>query len=407
MESYANSRRHYMIQHGKKLFEGSLPVFVAATISSFIDSLLDYSANQLVHTRIGLQIVYAVFSHMMVYVVALGIPEARNLFSFIFAVSSDNASFAWNSAVSLIILKAMYNKHLAYAFSAWVVSIIVITLLVQLSNSMQRKYLKCSDAVTHLLFQFDSESFALSLSYSLTVIIAFAIYSNESTDYLSYTDDVRPILDDDPKSNVDSDNIFLGYTFVISIVLMLSQWIIDRRRRFRNESFNRTPFSPDVLDDHRCFDSSSSLRLFETFISFSTGCAWHVWSVLTFQNYFSMYEYGHILGLFIYALIVSVACIGILAVISAKEEAKVRHVSNSRGGLDASSSDGCQMDSASFHSLSSLFLVPIEEEDVPALIQKNKRLVFNFARYLVVYYLYSIGHPILVCLLCFFSSLVH
>lgn len=407
-----HSKGEHRLFHTRKLMEAATSIFVAATITSAFSVLLDYLCESGVELRIGLSVVHAVMTHLLMYFLTLSLPEHRVLYGFFVNIASDNTSFAWDSVVTLIIIKWLYTSSATKAVIAWIFLLVIVTLIIRFTSWAHSKYLVSSDAARVLLRAFENEVFAFALAYSLTVILAESMYKNASTNYLAYTDDVAPVTDDKAMISTSSyrDYLFLLYTVCITAVLVGTQWIIDQKalasRQHRNDSTDSFDKRRLLSEEERyplwyqcgcafVFGGAknywkSIVPLLETTLSFLAGSAWHVWSVLSLQNYFQHFPNGKLIGLTINAVGTSVVVILVMAGMSRKEERKEterqqqqeRQKSNDKS-YNTASSDGIQMDGDSIHtfnSLRSLFLARLEETDVPEKVQKKKRLIFNFGR---------------------------
>lgn len=192
--------------------------------------------------------VYFVYSlcaaHVIGYLVALFLDKKHPLFEYYFGLATDNAGFSWNTTLTLVIINWLYNdKSFGVAVVAWLFLVILVVLVIYGSNYVQDQVIEPSKDTKYVLRNFESEAFALAISYSFTVIIAATIYKNDSTEYLSNTDDVNSADDHAPESR-PKDYLFLLYCVGISVALTVLSFradklLDDRLNRYRQRSIER------------------------------------------------------------------------------------------------------------------------------------------------------------------------
>lgn len=342
--------------HWKHMIRSTVPLFVAGTISKAVSQLLEFIVGS---GDIGVQILveflYTVlFAHTAGYLVALYIPDSNPLFEYFHALATDNASFAWSSSFTLLTLKYLYTMDTPWiALGVWCGFLLFVCIIIYLVNYVQERYLKLSSTELRTkLRDFESESFALAVAYSFTVIVAACIYHNESTDYLANTDDINSTNDDYSAKN-DLNWLFFMYICILSIGLFSYQRYIDNRIRKRkmkrvskallesefgesiSSGINKGVEEIDHIDDQFSYlrdirnymlfwDEDRQAReafkcFYYTAIGYFVACGWYIWAILTFQNLFH-FTHGQSFGLFLYAIIATISVILILTIVSVKEE---------------------------------------------------------------------------------------
>lgn len=212
--------------HWGSLLRDTLPLFVAATISRAVTEVIN-AIDDSGHIQIQIFVMFLyslLVAHVVGYAVNLYVPLEHSLANYYVDIANDNASFAWSTTITLITLNWLYKTERAgVAIAAWILQILIVCLIIYSASYVQRFYLKPTLSIHNRLRVFESEAFALSLAYSITVIVASTIYRNDSTDYLSNTDDLNPITDDDEDERHPRTWYFFMYTVVISLLMMFYQ----------------------------------------------------------------------------------------------------------------------------------------------------------------------------------------
>lgn len=322
----------------KILLRSTLPIFVAATISKAVSQFLEFIIGSGdIRDRIIVELFYTIFiAHVAGYLIAFFVPTSNVLFDYYLSLATDNASFAWSSTITLIILKYLYHDPATVwsALLVWILIIIVVCLIIYIVNYIQEVYFHLSTTERRVnIRSFESECFSLAIAYALTVIVAVAIYHNESTDYLSNTDDINPTNDDNSQKN-DLNWLFFVYVVIISILMFSYQAWMNRRIKkkkmkmvaqvlIERTSFTGNPIQakasggaeksnfmlpklrkfqdeePDCMDKIEVFmlnlyhrimfwdDDKQAYIAFASFyyttIAYTVSCGWYMWSILTVQ----------------------------------------------------------------------------------------------------------------------------
>jgi hypothetical protein len=299
------------------LFDGSFPVFVAVTISngvtSFIHAIASSSAiDDETSLIIALNFIYSLFFGYIlgVYIMvnSSSMTYLQKFSTYIHSVAIENASFAWFSTVSLIILKRVYDgssHNFGDAFAAWLVTVFIVILIIYVTNIGRRIYRgkNIDEKIVSNLIEFDSGSFSLAIAFGFTIIIAAAIVSNESTNYLSGVDDVTSTNDDSGDGH-DVSIPYIAYVFFITGLVVGYEYyriyreeVIEARLQ-ANESiqdksssstsnflshFIKKVDSMFFAWDERNITKKTLSELFAAIRGDLVTCAWYSWSILAFQ----------------------------------------------------------------------------------------------------------------------------
>lgn len=261
--------RHHR-SHWSNLLRGTVPIFVAACTSRAISSILDaVTGSGEIEESIIINVVYALFvAHLLGYLILLHVPDTNKLVDYYIDLANDNASFAWSTTLTLVILNWLYNsEHVMVSVIAWFALVLIVCFIIYAASYLQATYIKPSPEIQKRLQIFESESFALAVAYSLTVIIAVTIYRNASTNYLSDTDDLNA-TNDDGKDFSSASWFFLLYLLLITLVMVTYQRHLGfRKKRKEAMAVNETDGN-EVLDEkQRLFysegddDSDAELRV--------------------------------------------------------------------------------------------------------------------------------------------------
>jgi hypothetical protein len=210
-------------------------LFVAATIARAVTDILNLMDAGHIHISIVVFVLYSLLcAHVIGYVVNFFVPFDHLLADYYVTIANDNASFAWSTTLTLIILSWLYTQeHASAAIAAWLVLIVFVCAIIYGSAYVQQVWLKPRHGVLQRLRTFESEAFALSIAYSVTVIIASSIYHNDSTNYLANTDDLNPI-DDEGHRPKPQTWLFFGYLLTITTGMAVYQRMLIVRRKHRS-----------------------------------------------------------------------------------------------------------------------------------------------------------------------------
>ena len=298
------SRKHAR-KYLDELFDGSLPVFVAAAVSRAVSAILtaivgDGSAS----VEIGVTFCYALcIAHSIGYLYAYLRPSSGAYFHYFFHLFTENAGFAWKQTISLMILLFINTgNETGLAFIIWLTVVVAIMLFVVLSNMIQFHILKPSHhAIDHLLC-FVSEAFALPIAYGFNVVVTSLFYVDASSSYLSSVDDKVP-----GNTSTHLGNFFIIYAVVITLLLALAQYYSDHCcKNFFSVKPDPTRITTTIGDEAYNADmvgvqpkqstiscaewfnpedstTQTMIHLSKTTSGYIVGCAWYTWSVLAFQ----------------------------------------------------------------------------------------------------------------------------
>lgn len=167
-------------------------VFVGAAITGCVGSLIE-SANE--EHRLGLILVYALLMYFVgKYVTVIcsqieakalasskGVgksfsPSDHSLMNYYSRVCSEICGFAFKDLFVFVLLEQIYtSSDVNYLFLAWVIAVICVVLVIVVMNIIENKWLFSDHYVMEALIDFESDAFALPLSYSLIVVISLGI----------------------------------------------------------------------------------------------------------------------------------------------------------------------------------------------------------------------------------------
>lgn len=221
--------------HWAEMIRGTFPIFVAATLNSVVQQILDIVVGSGgIHLQLLVNFLYACFvAHVLGYIIAYYVPEDNVACEYYASLASDNASFAWSSFLTLVIMNWVYSEYPVYAaVFAWIVLVLLVMLFLYGTNYLQAKLWTYQPSIRRRLRDFESDCFALAIAYSFTVIIAASIYQDSATDYVSNTDDLdEHILHHDDGSSDKHHSlswIFFVYTACATIALFAYQWQLNK-----------------------------------------------------------------------------------------------------------------------------------------------------------------------------------
>lgn len=332
--------KHHQL-HWKSLLRDAVPLFVGASFSRAVTDVINAACGSgRIHLQIMVMFLYSLFvAHIVGYITNWFVPLEHPLASYYVDIANDNAAFGWSTTITLVILNWLYKKQrVAIALVAWMFLIFIVCCIIYFAGYFQRFYLKPSLLIHYRLRVFESEAFALAAAYSVTVIIASSIYHNESTDYLSNTDDLNLSLDNDSNSTLSRSSwYFFTYAFVWTVLLVIYQRYLDKSSLSSKLSSDDNSIKPHsvekcivdgeiILEESDCdpienyitdydkgneceeniedsnigpITSSAETVLFSwdhnnrcrntyrsfyyTFIGYMVSCAWTVWALLSFE----------------------------------------------------------------------------------------------------------------------------
>lgn len=262
--------------------------------------------------EIVLRLLYALFAaHALTYFVVLKISTEDKFFEYYFSVASEVASFAWNAIIVLIIINWLYStESLALSLGVWFVMVAFVASVISCSNYFREVYFPLTEGQKNYILEFESGAFALSLAYSLTVIVAVTIYRNASTNYVAGTDDLNSSVTDDSPSSSQSENWwFFSYSVIITLILLFAPFVHKylQKHIFVAETIEETdaaaqkkPETATIVqrlrlqgifdyflgwDKERQTCKRGLTSLIELGYAYLIASAWNVWSVLSFQVY--------------------------------------------------------------------------------------------------------------------------
>jgi len=206
----------------KELFNNSLPVFVAATISRAMTSSIALLSEDLD------LLIWVTFSYAFFLAQAIGITVAIRMdrsnisFNYFMNVCSECTGFAWKEFVTMIMLKWLFvNRDIGYAVGAWLLVVLGAFGGVYIFNAVLALYYKPAADIYNALRKFNSDAFALAIAFSFTLVIASELYPASSN--MAGADDIV-LNPDDALEDTNGGWYFVGYAFFITCFVALLQW---------------------------------------------------------------------------------------------------------------------------------------------------------------------------------------
>jgi len=218
---YYEIRKRHVKYHQRSLFAGAFPVFVAATISSAVVSIIDAISDD-IRVRIALSFVYALFIAQMIgYAVIFTIPSSSPLFLYYFRIATENTAFAYKELiVSIIVKKLLFEYPIEICFLAYFAILGAACLLITVSNAFHMFAMKSPEDIYLKIKIFESEFFSLGLSYTLNVLV---IGLGCGLGYLSFLDYTESEDDVDYNSNSLCSSVGMFYAVGLTYLLIKVQ----------------------------------------------------------------------------------------------------------------------------------------------------------------------------------------
>lgn len=231
----------------KELVYQSIPVFLAASFSSFVMSLIRYIAEEGEGDHIDNEciqsIVYAIISYIIGYFLSIQLKQAieskeksnfinmlenAEFTEIIFSTLAECTGFAWREFINIFLLKILYLRYgWGPALGGWFLILFVFIIISLVSGKMMQS-LSFPTSDKELLIEYNSDSFALSLSFSITVIWALAceLIGAEYVDKSGYLYEWKD--DDYEEESSGVNGYYYIYIFIISVVVALILVFEDR-----------------------------------------------------------------------------------------------------------------------------------------------------------------------------------
>ncbi|RYH27198.1 hypothetical protein EON65_13835, partial [archaeon] len=218
--------KHHRV-HWIKLFRETVPIFVAVSVNRAVSELLQLFVGKAdLAVSITVQFIYALcVAHVLGYLAVFYLPSEHPLFQFTYTLITDNNAFAWNTTLTLIILKWLYDTESpSIAVVTWFILVLLVIAVIVLVNYLQVRCLHVNPIQRRLLSQFESESFSLAIAYSFTVILASLIYLPELED-----DEVISTNDD---RFAEKEGSYLYFMYACLVTGLLGLWFGLARYRY-------------------------------------------------------------------------------------------------------------------------------------------------------------------------------
>jgi hypothetical protein len=261
------------------LITASIPVFIAAGISSFVTPIIEYIAHE--HGNVdavetGLSFLYAILAYIigkqlthLVKATELSTPDSwliqrlksEKTISILYGLFAENSAFAWKEFLIIFLLKYLYNEHaFGASFGGWLMMVTIFLSFSAISIFWEKKLIKNLHIYHHLL-EFDEEAFALSIAFTWTVIFTFALQglgvvfiSDDSYLYHVSNGESDGEHTDDDHSHSPQGNFYFLYasiiTLAVSIFLVVERKVIEQyspqtnhTTRTSDESQNSIPLN--------------------------------------------------------------------------------------------------------------------------------------------------------------------
>eukprot|EP01031_Cornospumella_fuschlensis_P029021 gene29021-35030_t len=260
----AARREELKAECSRELLYAAVPVFVAASISNFITSLIEYIAEDAEDpeaVEISLSVVVALllyvygkyFTWLMVGTPPVGdgekascsqniktLLERYNMLNPVLRVASENTGFIIKDFMVQLLLNTVYkDRGFGATFGLWLLCVVICTTAIQGAAYLHKSAGFGPEQQARLL-HYDCDAFSLGVAYVLTALLAqgsakagFRYISSSSYIY-SYEDD-----HDDNPSGTDNSYLYLYFvvgTLVVGAVLMAEEYAGIQLRVIKDES---------------------------------------------------------------------------------------------------------------------------------------------------------------------------
>lgn len=226
-ECRASFRRYLAkcVRMVRELFGGSLPVFVAATISRAAMSFISLMANGDTQASIGITFVYAFcFLQTLGIAITVRCNHSHAIFPYTLHVVTELTGFAWKEFVTVIMLKWLFEHKLAgAAIGAWLLIIFIAFCMVYLFNAALALYFQPEPKIFEGLRDFNTDALSLAIAFSFTLISASQIYPEESAGNLVGSESEHA-MNIENEGGGNAGYIFLSYSFVITFIIAGLTW---------------------------------------------------------------------------------------------------------------------------------------------------------------------------------------
>jgi hypothetical protein len=174
----------------KELTMQSIPVFIAASFSAFISTLIEYNSEDAENkdaAECGQAFVYAFSAYVLgiIFTMVLKVKlnqenrsnsmiwlENQKLEEFLFGFFAENTAFAWKEFLTIFILKIVYLEYeIGPAFGSWLLWLSIFSLTTAVTGVILR-LAKCSRGFSELITEYNADSFSFPLAFALAVILA-------------------------------------------------------------------------------------------------------------------------------------------------------------------------------------------------------------------------------------------
>lgn len=182
-----------------ELIEASLPVFISASISSGVSSIILLIASSILYIEIILASFYAAIIFILLKILTYKLLKSETLQSSFVLINTirkyklskisrksivEISGFAWKDCFVNISLRLIFNNSgLGPSFGSWLLIVAMLCLSIAVSSYVQRLYIPVElyNQVNFKLLLFDTEAFTLCIAFVITVLVILSINSSGFT----------------------------------------------------------------------------------------------------------------------------------------------------------------------------------------------------------------------------------
>lgn len=215
----------YRKEHRLILLKNALPVFVAASISRAILSIILTLSGRMSAVLAAFLYTF-VLSHSTGVLLSAYLPDGFFMEDYFHSLITETVGFAWKeSALLLVVDQVAYHNTIGAGIGTWFGFVAFSICFVSVSTLLCIR-LSLTNHAQRAVATFTSEVFALSIAYTLTVIIAYLVYWRQKEDSSIYATDDAEAGDDDTENSEYtklSHGLFFCYAVALTYVIALIQ----------------------------------------------------------------------------------------------------------------------------------------------------------------------------------------
>eukprot|EP01040_Poterioochromonas_malhamensis_P013646 gene13646-15035_t len=232
----------------KVLVFQAIPVLIAAAFSGFAMSLISYIADDeeegdRVDNECLQAFAYSLITYISGYFLTIRLKQAleqqeqsswivwleqRQLTGIIFGIFAESSGFAWREFVNTFVLKIIYLRYgWGEALGAWLLMIVVFATF-SASSGIIMNHFRFPSSYKELLIEYNADSFALPLAFSITVLWAVGcdLLGENYVDQTGYLFEWKD--DDSDESSFVMNPYYYAYVLCISFLVSLLLVAEDR-----------------------------------------------------------------------------------------------------------------------------------------------------------------------------------